>query len=87
MSKHDLAAAAGISLTTAKRGERGLPVRFPPAPRCSRSAARSRPRSWDTPYLADQRHRSQLAIGPGHPLGCPGPVVCGPPAYGYERIL
>jgi transcriptional regulator with XRE-family HTH domain len=29
MSKRDLAAAAGISLTTAKRVERGLSVRFP----------------------------------------------------------
>jgi len=29
MSKRDLAAAAGISLTTAKRVERGLPVRYP----------------------------------------------------------
>jgi transcriptional regulator with XRE-family HTH domain len=29
MSKRDLATAAGISLTTAKRVERGLPVRFP----------------------------------------------------------
>jgi len=87
MSKHDLAAAAGISLTTAKRGERGLPVRFPTGHKVLAVCGEKPSPELERPVFADQRSRSQLTIGPGHPLGCPGPVVCGTPAYGYEWVL